>query len=178
MYETSHILVLIKILARDKITSHVITIWPARPLVSISENELNLTVIYDTCSLGIIRLPYFSCCVNFHGRLTRTYVSLISCTGVRMCARANEYVKDCYYSSQYKLGTQCLLADVSIIHIHVLEYGGVEIASQLGEEEEDEGDGAGRAHPQRRSLPICSILLSKLFVTRFQSDKYVLHVAL
>ncbi|XP_024875427.1 uncharacterized protein LOC112456876 [Temnothorax curvispinosus] len=46
---------------------------------------------------------------------------------------------------QYKSDAQYSLADISIIHVHVLEYGGVEIASQLGEEEEDEGDGAGRA---------------------------------
>lgn len=43
-----------------------------------------------------------------------------------------------------------------------------------GEEEEDggdEGDGAGRAHPQRRSLPICSILLSKWAIVRYALPK-------
>ncbi|TGZ38418.1 Uncharacterized protein DBV15_06752 [Temnothorax longispinosus] len=112
--------------ARDEITSHVITIWPARPLVTISENELNRHLRHlqpwnYTTSL-FLALRQLSRAFNTHTRVT-----------------------DIVATVQYKSDAQYSLADISIIHVHVLEYGGVEIASQLGEEEEDEGDGAGRA---------------------------------
>jgi len=121
-------------------------------------------------------------------RVFNTRTRVITCACARACvrvfagARSNEYVKDCYYSSQYKLGAQDSFADVSIIHAHVSEYGGVGIASQLGEEKEGEEDEAGRGggihsvvHYQ--FVPSCC-RNGPLFVTRFQSDKYVLHVAL
>ncbi|KYN10805.1 hypothetical protein ALC57_17005 [Trachymyrmex cornetzi] len=105
------------------------------------------------------------------------------------CARANEYVKDCYYSSQYKLGAQYPLADVSIIHVHVLKYGGVGIASQLGEEEKDEGDerdGAGRAEASTASFitnlfhPVvemghCSLHATKATTSQSPSHDWCFH---
>lgn len=74
MYETSHILVLIKILTRDEITSHVITIWLVQPLVSISENELNRHLRHlqpwnYTTSLFLV-LRQLSRAFNTHIRVT------------------------------------------------------------------------------------------------------------
>ncbi|KYM88801.1 hypothetical protein ALC53_02566, partial [Atta colombica] len=105
------------------------------------------------------------------------------------CARANEYVKDYYYSSQYKLGAQYPLADVSIIHVHVLKYGGVGIASQLGEEEKDERDerdGAGRAEASTASFitnlfhPVvemghCSLYATKTTTSQSPSHDWCFH---
>lgn len=127
----------------------MITIWPAWPLVSISENELNRHLRHlqpwnYTTSL-FLALRQLS-------RTFNTYMHVTDTVHRCACARANENVKDCYYSSQYKLGAQYSLADVSIIHVHVLEYGGVGIASQLGEEEKDEGDGVGRAEASTASF--------------------------
>jgi len=155
-----------------------------RPFASISENELNRHLRHlqpwnYTTSL-ILALRQLSRAFNTHSRVTDIAQQCA-------CARANEYVKDrCYYSSRYKLDAQYPLADVSIIHVHVPEYGGVGMASELGEEEKDEGDeedGAGRAKGGIHSVVHYQFVPSccrngPLFVTRFQSDKYVLHVAL
>ncbi|EGI69060.1 hypothetical protein G5I_02231 [Acromyrmex echinatior] len=175
--------VLVKIPARDEITSHVITIWPAWPLVSISENELNR-------HLRHLQLWNYTTSLFLALRqLSRTFNTHTDTVHQCACARANEYVKDCYYSSQYKLGAQYPLADVSIIHVHVLKYGGVGIASQLGEEEKDEGDerdGAGRAEASTASFitnlfhPVvemghCSLHATKATTSQSPSHDWCFH---
>ncbi|KYQ48322.1 hypothetical protein ALC60_12650 [Trachymyrmex zeteki] len=84
------------------------------------------------------------------------------------------------------LGAQYSLADVSIIHVHVLEYGGVGIASQLGEEEKDEGDGVGRAEASTASFitnlfhPVvemghCSLHATKATTSQSPSHDWCFH---
>lgn len=82
---------------------------------------------------------------------TRMYIRDM-CTCVCRSARANEYMKDCYYiRANIICARKTSLADVSIIHVRALKYEGVGIASQLGEEEEDEQE-AGRAEASTASF--------------------------
>lgn len=168
MRETSHISILVKIPARDEITSHVI--WPARPLVSISENELNRHLRHlqpwNYMTSLFLALRQLSRAFSTHTRATDTV-----CTGVRAREQMSTWkIVIIWANASWARNTRPRTSQSFTYAFWSTEAS--ELPPQLGEEEEDEGDdGAGRAHPQCRSLPICSILLSKWAIVRYALPK-------
>lgn len=180
MHETSRILIVIKIPAADEITSDAIAIRPARPLASISENELNRHLRHlqpwnYTTSLFLAPPRQLSRAFNTHTRVTDI---ARRCA----CAPANEYVKDCYYLSQYTSWARNTRSRGRLNHSRT--------RSEVRRRRNCLTVGGRRGRRRRRRqgerihnvvhyqfVPSCC-RNGPLFVTRFQSDKYVLHVAL
>lgn len=144
---TYFILLLVKTSTRYEITSHIIT---SMTDVITRLNFWKWIKPSFTTPAALQLYDFLISCMLRQLSRIHTYVRAYYLCVCRR-ARANEYVKDCYYSSQYKLYAQDSLADVSIIHVRVLKHGGVGIASQLREEEEDEQE-AGRAEASTASF--------------------------
>lgn len=139
--------------------------------VSISENELNHHLPSTPAAWELYDF-LISCMLRQLSYLTHACTSVI-CMCVCRSARANEYMKDCYYIRANIICARKTRSRTSQSFTYAPWSTKASELPRSWEKKRKMNKKQGeRRLPQRRSLPICSILLSKWAIVRYALPKW------